>query len=146
MLKIEFDTYPFKVETRNGVQYIFDTVRKRWIILSPEEWVRQNFLQYLLLQMNYPATLIAVEKEFFVGDLSKRCDLVVYSRQSQPWMIVECKHMKEILSSKVIKQVLIYHLSLPATYLVITNGSYTAGFVKRNNTFELIDALPQFDE
>lgn len=145
MLKIEFDTYPFKIETRNGVQYIFDSVRKRWVILSPEEWVRQNFLQYLSLQMNYPEALIAVEKEFFVGDLSKRCDLVIYNRESQPWMIVECKQMKEKLSSKIIKQVLIYHLSLPAKYLVITNGSYTAGFIKRNNTFEPIDSLPEFE-
>ncbi len=146
MLKIEFDTYPFRIESRNGVQYIFDLVRKRWIILSPEEWVRQNFLQYLTQQMNYPSTLIAVEKEIFVGDLSKRCDLVVYNRDSQPWMIIECKHMKEVLSSKVIKQILIYHQSLPAKYLVVTNGSYTAGFAKRNNAFEPIDVLPQYDQ
>jgi hypothetical protein len=146
MLKIAFDKYPFKIETRNGVQYIFDIVRKRWVILSPEEWVRQNFLQHLVLQMNYPAKLIAVEKEFFVGDLSKRGDLVIYNRNGQPWMIVECKHMKEALGSKIIKQILVYHQSLSAKYLVITNGSYTAGFVKQNNMFEPIETLPLFGQ
>ncbi len=146
MLKIEFASYQFKIETRNGTENIFDAVRKRWVMLTPEEWVRQNFLQYLLQQMNYPAALISVEKEIHLGDLSKRCDLVIYDRSSQPWMIVECKQMKEELSSKTIRQVLIYHLSLPAKYLVITNGSYTAGFIKYENTFQPIEELPQFDK
>jgi hypothetical protein len=144
MLKIEFASYQFKIETRNGIEYIFDPVRKRWLVLTPEEWVRQNFLQYLLQQMHYPSALIAVEKEFFFGDLSKRCDLVVYDRSSQPWMIVECKQMKEELSSKTIKQVLIYHMALPAKYLVITNGSYSAGFIKNEGTFQPIEALPEY--
>ncbi|MEO7801890.1 MAG: type I restriction enzyme HsdR N-terminal domain-containing protein [Ginsengibacter sp.] len=144
MLKIAFDRYPFKIESRKGIQYIFDEVRKRWIILSPEEWVRQNFLQYLVSQMNYPAKLIAVEKEFFVGELAKRGDLIVYNRDALPWMIVECKHMTEVLNSKVIKQILIYHQSLPAKYLVITNGSYTAAFVKISNMFQPVEALPAF--
>lgn len=146
MLKIVFDKYPFKIESRNGVQYIFDEVRKRRVILSPEEWVRQNFLQYLVLQMNYPAKLIAVEKEFFVGELVKRGDLVIYDRETKPWMIVECKQMNESLSNKIIKQILIYHQSIPAKYLVITNGSYTAAFVKKNNVFEAIASLPVFGQ
>lgn len=146
MLKIEFESYQFTIEKRKGIQYIFDPVRKRRIILTPEEWVRQNFLQYLLQHMKYPAALIAIEKEFLLGDLSKRGDLVIYDRASLPWMIVECKQMNEALSEKTIKQVLIYHISLPAKYLVITNGSYTAGFIKQEGRFQPIEELPQYEK
>ena len=72
---------------------IFDEYRKQWLHTYTEEWVRQNFLQYLVQVKRYPASLIAVEKEIYLGDLKKRFDIVVY-KESKPWMIVECKEMK----------------------------------------------------
>jgi hypothetical protein len=127
-----------------GDKQIFDPIRKKWLLLSPEEWVRQNILHYLLGQLQYPASLIAVEKEVKLGELRKRCDIVIYNPPSQPWMIIECKEMKVNLNNHVIDQVLRYHISLPATYLVITNGAYTYGFVKKGNDFVEIDKFPDF--
>lgn len=144
MIKIEFPVYQFKTKNDEGNKFIFDPFRKRWLILTPEEWVRQNILQYITLVKQYPSSLIAVEKEFFLGELKKRCDVVVYDRNSLPWMMIECKEMNVMLNSKVLDQVLRYHMAIPAKYLLITNGSYCLGFEKREGQFLEIDALPEF--
>ena len=106
--------------------------------------MRQNFLQYIVREKKYPASLIAIEKEIYLGELKKRCDIVVYNRDALPWMIIECKGMDEPLNSKVLDQILRYHITLPATYLVITNGSYCFGFEKREGQFYEIDELPEY--
>ena len=144
MIKIEYPHHQFKTKTENGIEFIFDAFRKRWLNLTPEEWVRQNILQYITITKQYPASLIAVEKEFFLGELKKRCDIVVYDRNSLPWMIIECKEMNALLNSKVLEQVLRYHIAIPAKYLMITNGSYCFGFEKRDDRFYEIDVLPEF--
>jgi hypothetical protein len=123
---------------------IFDPFRKRWLVLTPEEWVRQNILQYLTEVKKYPAKLIAIEKEIYLGELKKRCDVVVYDRNSLPWMIIECKEMNVRVDSKTLEQVLRYHITLPAKYLVITNGSYCYGFEKREGEFFEINAIPEY--
>lgn len=143
MISLSFAKNDILIRER-GDKQIFDPIRKKWFLLSPEEWVRQNILHYLLGQLQYPGSLIAVEKEVKLGDLRKRCDIVIYNPPSRPWMIIECKEMKVSLNNHVIDQVLRYHISLPATYLVITNGTYTYGFVKKGNTFVEIDKFPDF--
>lgn len=144
MIKIAFQKNQVALRQENGIKEIFDGIRKKWLILTPEEWVRQNMVQYLLTQMHYPASLIAVEKEIRLGELKKRCDLVVYHRNTHPWMIVECKEMNVTLSEKTIGQILRYHISLPAIYLVITNGSYTYGFKKEAVAFREISEFPTY--
>jgi hypothetical protein len=145
MIKLEFSKEQIKTRQRGGVNEILDAIRKKWLLLTPEEWVRQNILQYLLINKKYPASLIAVEKEIKLAALSKRCDIVVYSRQLQPWMIIECKEMKVTLSQKTMEQILRYHIVLPAKYLVITNGSFCFGFEKEKNGFKEIDTFPDFE-
>ncbi|MGI8584260.1 MAG: type I restriction enzyme HsdR N-terminal domain-containing protein [Chitinophagaceae bacterium] len=145
MIKIEFPKYQFKIKKDGNDQLIFDVFRKRWLILTPEEWVRQNMLQYLTIIKNYPAKLIAIEKEFYLGELKKRCDVVVYNRNALPWMIVECKEMSTHINSKAMDQILRYHITLPAKYLVITNGSYCFGFEKSGGQFYEINVLPEFN-
>jgi hypothetical protein len=145
MIKVEYPAYDFKIRKEQNTEYIFDPFRKKWLILTPEEWVRQNFLQYIVEVKNYPASLIAIEKEIYVGELKKRCDMVIYSRQALPWMIIECKEMNEPLNAKVLDQILRYHITLPTTYLVITNGSYCFGFEKRKGLFYEIDELPKYN-
>ncbi|MDQ6610054.1 MAG: type I restriction enzyme HsdR N-terminal domain-containing protein, partial [Bacteroidota bacterium] len=93
MIKINYPKYQFKIKKENNLEMIFDAFRKRWLVLTPEEWVRQNILQYLTEIKKYPAKLIAVEKEIYLGELKKRCDAVVYDRNTLPWMIIECKEM-----------------------------------------------------
>ncbi len=145
MIKIQFPKHQFKIKIENDVEFIFDIFRKRWIKLTPEEWVRQNILQYLIEIKKYPASLIAIEKEIHLGELKKRCDVVVYNRNSLPWMIIECKEMNASLSQKTLDQILRYHITLPAKYLVITNGSYCFGFEKRYGQFFEIDELPEYN-
>ena len=145
MIKINYPETSFKIKKENSIELIFDAFRKRWIVLTPEEWVRQNILQYLTAIKNYPAKLIAIEKEISLGELKKRCDIVVYDRSALPWMIIECKEMNAPINSKTLEQILRYHISLPAKYLVITNGSYCFGFEKKEEQFFEINELPEFE-
>ena len=144
MIKIDFQEPQFKTVTENGIRKIFDQFRKRWIILTPEEWVRQNILSYLTSTLRYPSSLLAIEKEIRVGELKKRCDIVVYNNNMRPWMIVECKEMGVKLDEQVVSQILRYHSSIPCEFLIITNGSYSFGFQKENEEFKEINALPLF--
>jgi hypothetical protein len=142
MIKIVYPSYQPKIKKEDNKELIFDEVRKQWIMLTPEEWVRQNFLQYLIHTQCYPASLIAVEKEMLLNDLKKRTDIIVYDKNTKPWMIVECKKMNVSLDEKVLDQILRYHMSIPVPYLVVTNGSYCIGFKKMSNGFVEMDQLP----
>lgn len=145
MIKIEYPEYPFKIKKEKGAELIFDAFRKRWLVLTPEEWVRQNILQFLTAVKKYPAKLIAVEKEIMLGELKKRCDIVVYNREALPWMIIECKEMKAQLNAGTLEQILRYHITLPAKYLLITNGSYCFGFEKKEGQFFEMDKMPEYE-
>jgi hypothetical protein len=144
MIKIVYPPYQPKIKKEDNKEFIFDEVRKQWVILTPEEWVRQNFLQYLIHVQQYPASLIAIEKEMMLGDLKKRTDIIVYDKATKPWMIVECKEMNVPLDEKVLDQILRYHISIPVPYLVITNGSFCFGFEKANNGFIEMNQLPAY--
>ncbi|MEO6220273.1 MAG: type I restriction enzyme HsdR N-terminal domain-containing protein [Ginsengibacter sp.] len=144
MIKIYYPKNLVRTRQQVGVNEVFDVVRKKWLLLTPEEWVRQNMIQYLLVEKKYPASLLSVEKEIKLGELKKRCDLVVYNRDLLPWMIIECKEMNVPLSQKALEQILRYHITLPAMYLIITNGSYTFGFQKIHNQFSEINEFPDF--
>jgi hypothetical protein len=119
-------------------------MRKKWVLLTPEEWVRQNFIQYLVKVQNYPSSLIAIEKEILLGELKKRFDILVYDKNHQPWMIVECKSMDVILDDKVLQQALRYNISVPVPYIIVTNGAYCAGFSRKEGVLEMLPALPEF--
>jgi hypothetical protein len=129
------------MKKENGKEMIFDECRKQWFLLTPEEWVRQNFLQYLMQVKGYPSSLIAVEREIALGELKKRCDIIVF-KNAKPWMIVECKEMNSELNEAVIKQILRYNISLQVSYLVITNGSTTYALMLQEENFEWINELP----
>ncbi|HNP23805.1 MAG TPA: type I restriction enzyme HsdR N-terminal domain-containing protein [Panacibacter sp.] len=143
MLSIEYPGFPFKIKEEQGRRIIFDEVRKKWVRFTPEEWVRQNFIQYLLQIKKYPASLIAVEKEIKLGDLKKRCDIVVYKKQL-PWMIVECKEQDADLTDAVVQQVLRYNIKLDVSYLVITNGSKSFAVQLLNGEANSLDILPDW--
>lgn len=144
-MNIVYPEHPFRIKKDSqDKEFIFDELRKQWVRLTPEEWVRQNFIQYLLIQKKYPASLIAVEKEIKLNDLRKRCDILVYNKDATPWLLVECKKMEESLDEKVAAQVLSYNAALPVVFLIVTNGRNTYGFEIKENTFVLIDALPSY--
>lgn len=143
LIKIDFPEDAVQVRQQNNGHEVYDPIRKVWVSLTPEEWVRQNFIQFLL-SANYPSSLIAIEKKIMVGSLTKRCDIVVYSRNATPFMIVECKQMDVPLSQKVLEQVLRYHSTLQPPYLFITNGKFTLGFKKENGQFLPVNEFPLF--
>lgn len=144
MIQIQFPKPAFKIKKENGKDYIFDSFRKLWLLLTEEEWVRQNFLQYMTGTMNYPSSLIAIEKEIQLGELKKRFDILVYDFDHHPWMLVECKARRIPLSEDVIQQVLRYNVSVPVHFLIITNGNYTYGWQKVNSGVTELDAMPVF--
>jgi hypothetical protein len=142
MIKIEYPPYQPKIKAENNVEYIFDTIRNKWIVLTPEEWVRQNFLNYLINALQYPKALIAIEKEINIGDVKKRFDIIVYNKNTQPWMLIECKEMNVALSQKVLTQIINYNVAIKANFLVLTNGVNCMAFDTINNV--LLTHLPQF--
>jgi hypothetical protein len=147
MIKIYYPSYPFKIrEPEKNKEEIWDELRKQWVRLTPEEWVRQNIVQYLLVVKNYPAAYIAVERKMKLGDLTKRFDLLVFDKAAQPWMLVECKSMDEKLDSRVLWQVLRYNMATPVKFIVITNGRECHAFVRGEKDFDEITALPAYSE
>lgn len=139
MIKIEYPQYRPQVQQRDGRERIFDPLRRKWLVLTPEEWVRQYFLGYLVDVLRYPAAMIAVEKMFFVNGLRKRFDVVVYRRDMRPALIVECKEMETLLAEPVITQILQYNVSLKADYLVVTNGRHCLGYdIRAGNCLPLL--------
>lgn len=143
MIEIKFPRYSFKIKRENEKEIIFDECRKQWVLLTPEEWVRQNFLQYLIQMKLYPSSLIAVEREIHLGDIKKRFDIVVF-KNTKPWMIVECKEMQVSINEAAIKQILNYNITLQAEYLVITNGKSTFALHVQQGKFEWLQNLPDF--
>lgn len=143
MIRVSYPQHDFRFKQEDAKDFIFDEFRKQWVRLTPEEWVRQNMLQYLLQSLQYPASLIAVEKEILLGELRKRFDILVY-RNAKPWMIIECKEMNVPLSEAVLKQVLNYNISIQAAFIIITNGTDTVGFALVNGTAEPITIFPPF--
>ncbi len=144
MIQIKYPEPHFKIEQKANKQYIFDAIRKIWLLLTEEEWVRQNFVNYLIMVLKYPSTLIALEKEIILHDMRKRFDILVYDRQHQPWMIIECKEPRVALSENVLQQVLRYNIRLPVEYIVITNGNNTMGWRKVGGEMNFLNELPEW--
>lgn len=144
MIDVVYPEPHFRMKKDNGKQYIFDPIRRIWLLLTEEEWVRQNFVNYLVIQLKYPSTVIALEKEIRLHDLKKRFDILVYNKDHQPWMLVECKEPKVNLSEDVLQQVLRYNISLPVEYIIITNGNTTIGW-KKETGLKLIQTMPQWN-
>lgn len=144
MLLINYPEPQFRLKKDGYKEFIFDPLRKKWLLLTPEEWVRQNFIQYLIQVKKYPATLIALEKVISLGELKKRFDILVYDTDHKPWMMIECKSSSVELSEAVLHQLLRYHISIPTGFLIITNGDQTYGWEKIGNDLLLINDLPEW--
>ncbi|MCE2675886.1 MAG: type I restriction enzyme HsdR N-terminal domain-containing protein [Sediminibacterium sp.] len=143
MIVLQYPSYPFKIKALQGKDQIFDPFRKSWVLLTPEEWVRQNLLQYLVQNLQYPASLIAVEKEIKLGELSKRFDIVVYKNEL-PWMIIECKEAKVALNEKTMLQILQYQQVLMAQYLFMSNGHETLGAKIESGKLQALQNFPEY--
>lgn len=122
MQKLNFPTYSFRFKNSENKTLIYDEIRKKFMVLQPEEWVRQHCVKYLMEEKGFPKSLINVEKELKVNNLRKRYDIVIFNSDGSIHLIVECKSDKINIDQTTFDQIARYNLALNATYLMVTNG------------------------
>jgi hypothetical protein len=146
MFTIAFPEYNFRLKEENGKRFVFDIIRKKFVVITPEEWVRQHLLYYLTETLNYPRTYIAVEYALMLNGLKKRCDIVVFNRAHVPVFIIECKKPEIPLSQPVIDQAGRYNLKMKVPYVAISNGTdnMVAAVDFENNGFLFLNEYPDY--
>ena len=146
MHPLNLPTFDYKLKKAEGKVWIFDVIRKKYIILTPEEWVRQHFIHYLLSELKYPRTLVKIEGGLTYNQLAKRSDIVVFDREGKPWMLIECKSPDLKLSENTLHQASAYNATLKAKYLTVTNGlkHYCAATNWTDGTTTLLTELPSY--
>jgi hypothetical protein len=122
MIPLNLPPFEYKLKKAEGKLWIFDVIRKKYIVLIPEEWVRQHFIHYLIGVCQYPKSLIRVEGGLLFNQLQKRTDIVIFDRDGKPWMVVECKSPDIPVSERTVFQASTYNATLKAKYLVVSNG------------------------
>ena len=149
MLKeLNLPEYSFKIRGKEGEEMILDTIRRKYVRLTPEEWVRQNFVQYLITEGKYPPGLIGIEVMVPLNKLRKRVDILIHNRRGEPVMIVECKEPDVKLEDKVFDQIIVYNMALKVPYLVVTNGieHYAFRVDHVENKREYLLAIPLYED
>jgi hypothetical protein len=120
--KLNLPLFEFRFKENNNRKLIFDEIRKKYITLTPEEWVRQNFVRYLIDYKNYPSGLLSLEMSLSLNRTDKRCDIVVFDRQGNPILLIECKAPDVEIVQKTFDQAFVYNLKLKVKHFIITNG------------------------
>jgi len=144
---LNFPTYSFRLKNSENNTQIFDVVRKKFVVLQPEEWVRQHCIQYLIQEKNYPISLINVEKVILINGLKKRYDIVVFNPNGSLKLVVECKAPKIKISQTTFDQIARYNLTLKAPYIMVTNGlnHYFCTMNHDFESFEFLQNLPDYN-
>ena len=147
MQKLNLPTYAFKLKSNEKHTLIFDNLRKKYFVLTPEEWVRQHFVRFLIEEKKYPVSLIALEKELTLNNRKKRTDIVIFDKQGNPDIIVECKAPRIKISQATFDQIARYNLKLKAKYLVLTNGieHYYCKMDFENETYIFLEDIPNYN-
>ncbi|MCG2460784.1 type I restriction enzyme HsdR N-terminal domain-containing protein [Flavobacteriaceae bacterium F89] len=122
MRQLNFPTYSFRLKNSENKIHIFDVIRKKFVVLQPEEWVRQHIVHHLIYDKNYPRSLVNVEKQLKLNDLKKRYDIVVFNPDASIEVLVECKSPETKINQTVFDQIAIYNMNLRANYLMVSNG------------------------
>ena len=146
MQKLNLPTYSFKLKSNEKHTLIFDNLRKKYFVLTPEEWVRQHFVQFLIEEKKYPISLIALEKQLTINNLKKRTDIVVYNKFGNPDIIVECKAPQIKITQATFDQIARYNLKLKANYLIVTNGMdhFFCKLDVENETYIFLKDIPDY--
>ncbi len=145
MKRLNLPTYSFNIKSENGRRLIFDPCRSKFVLLTPEEWVRQHIVLYLSNELNYPLGLIATEMAIALNSRLRRCDIVVHDRRGAPAMIVECKSPVVTLSQSSFDQVNQYNWALGVPFLIVSNGIQHFCMERKENTFFFRKSFPDFD-
>ncbi len=147
MIKLNFPEFTFDTSVADGNTEIWDEIRKQYVALTPEEWVRQNLLKFLVSEKKIPAGLISVEHHLYLNRLQKRCDVVVFNRKGLPVMIVECKAPPIKLNQKVFDQISQYNIKLKVPWLLVTNGltHYCCKIDFERKKYLFLQDIPDFE-
>ena len=148
MQVLNLPSFQFSIKETAGRKKIFDHIRKKMVALTPEEWVRQNFLQFLIESKKYPASLVAVEAKVNINGLSQRADIVIYNTQRRPILIVECKAPKVKISQDVFNQVARYNIKLQTRLICVTNGlnHYCAKINNDGVGYDFLREMPEYSK
>jgi predicted type IV restriction endonuclease len=146
MQNLNFPSYTFRFKNSENKVAIFDEIRKKFVVLTPEEWVRQHVVQYLLLEKKYPKSLINVEKLVKVNGLNKRYDIVVFRPNGEIFLLIECKAPEVPISQQTFDQIARYNLKLNAQFLMVTNGlnHYFCQMDFENEKYVFLKEAPEF--
>jgi len=146
--KLNFPIFKFKFKITDGKKQIFDVFRKKYVHLTPEEWVRQHLLMYLCEEKNFPKSLLEVEKKVSVNGMNKRCDAVFYNNNMHPLIMIECKSYNVKISSQVFDQIARYHLFLESKLLLISNGitHFCCSINKTKKGYDFYQDIPNYME
>ena len=146
-MEINLPPYEIKLREQNGRRQIFDFLRRRYVALTPEEWVRQHFVHYLIEQKGYPKGLLANEVELQIGEKKLRCDTLLYNRALQPKMIIEYKAPDIAITQRVFNQITVYNFLLHVDYLIVSNGRqhYCCRMDYEKNSWEFLQEIPNYE-
>ena|ERR1035437_432212 len=147
MQALNLPTYSFNIKSEGERKFILDVIRRKYVILTPEEWVRQNFIQYLADEKQFPLSLMSVEKGFALHKLKRRYDILVYNRQALPFVLVECKAPDVKISNVTFDQIIRYNLSYKVEFLMVTNGlqHFCCKLNYEHNTHDFLKEIPHFN-
>jgi hypothetical protein len=148
MMQLNLPTYECRLREQNGRQQIFDVLRRRYVALTPEEWVRQHFVHYLIEHKGYPKGLLANEVDLRVGEKHLRCDTVLYDKALHPKIIVEYKAPEIAITQKVFNQITVYNMLLHVDFLIVSNGMqhYCCQMDYEQNRYTFLSDIPNYDQ
>ncbi|MDG2371711.1 MAG: type I restriction enzyme HsdR N-terminal domain-containing protein [Flavobacteriaceae bacterium] len=146
MEKLSFPDFRIRLKNKENKHFIFDIIRKKWFLLTQEEWVRQHCIHFLIFFKKYPKSLINVEKKLLVNGLPKRYDIIVYSKKGNVILLVECKAPNIKISQDVFDQIAKYNLSIKSKYLMVSNGlsHYFCEVNYESNDYYFLADIPDF--
>jgi hypothetical protein len=146
MLALNLPKTELKVISKDGKQQVFDVLRRRFVVLTPEEWVRQQFVHFLIRHKGYPAECIGNEVSITLGATKKRCDTVIYGSNAEPLMVIEYKSPNVEITQKVFEQICRYNIKMKVEWLVVSNGlqHYCTRIDYENGTYQFVEDIPAF--
>jgi type I site-specific restriction endonuclease len=147
-MQLNLPLFTFQTLRKEGKSYIFDTTRRKWVRLTPEEWVRQNFVQYLAVEKHFPVSLMALERSLRFNQQTFRADVVVFSTSGNPLLVVECKAPEVKITQKVFDQIVRYNFEFQVDFMIVTNGlnHFCCKIDKSNQTYEFLKEIPEYHE
>ena len=148
MYQLNLPEYQFKIKKQNNRFFILDSQRKRYVALTPEEWVRQHFIRFLIEEMDYPASLLAIEHQIELNGMKKRCDAILFDKNAQAQVIIELKSPEIPITQQVFDQVAVYNTKLNVSFFIVSNGleHYCCRVDTENARYEFLPGIPKYEE